>query len=87
MALQCGADIVALNGGMIHENGLYMLRGKVPLPQMIQAQTCWLNKVALALFGPFVVPRIDFEELFFRDFAVCVLRSLARLQQLHLPSS
>ena len=80
-ATKGGVDILAISGGMILENGLYMLRGQVPLGDMISAQTSWLKKISLLLFGPFVVPHIPFEELFFREAGLCVLRTIQQLNR------
>lgn len=71
---RCDVDILAISGGMILDNGLYMLRGDVPLKQMVGAQVEWMKKLGLLLFGPFFVPTMPFKELYFRDFARCILR-------------
>jgi 2,4-dienoyl-CoA reductase-like NADH-dependent reductase (Old Yellow Enzyme family) len=73
----CGVDIIAVSGGMILENGLFMLRGNVPLTEMATAQTNWVTKVAIFLFGPFLVPSYPYEEAFFGESAECILRSLS----------
>ena len=78
-ACEAGVDVLALSGGMILENGLYMLRGEVPLREMAAAQPSWLKKLSLALFGPFVVPQLPFDQLFFRDLALCVLHTVRAL--------
>jgi 2,4-dienoyl-CoA reductase-like NADH-dependent reductase (Old Yellow Enzyme family) len=73
---QARVDVIALSGGMGLRNGLYMLRGDVPLLDMIRAQTNWLTKLALLLFGHFIIPTIPFEERFFRDGALAVLAAI-----------
>ena len=72
-----GVDIIALSGGLILENGLYMLRGKVPLKNMIEACSHdILKKIALFLFGPLIIPYMPYSEMFFRAPALCVLEAL-----------
>lgn len=72
----CGVDIIGVSGGLILENGLFMLRGNVPLSNMIKATTDSWKRVALMIFGPIVIPRIDFNELFFRDAGKCILQAV-----------
>ena len=74
-----GVDIIALSGGLILENGLYMLRGQVPLQNMVDA-CCndFFKKIALFLLGPLIIPYIPYTEMFFRAPALCVLKSLQR---------
>ena len=72
-----GVDIIALSGGLILENGLFMLRGQVPLRNMIEA-CChdFLKRIALFLFGPLLIPYMPYSEMFFRIPARCVLESV-----------
>jgi len=74
----CGVDIigVSVSGGLVHENGLFMLRGNVPLSNMIKATTDTCKRVALMIFGPIVIPRIDFNELYFIDAGKCILQAV-----------
>jgi 4,4'-dithiodibutanoate disulfide reductase len=72
-----GVDILALSGGLILENGLYMLRGKVPLQNMIEAcRHDFIKKCALFLFGPLIIPYMPYSEMFFRAPARCVLETI-----------
>jgi 2,4-dienoyl-CoA reductase-like NADH-dependent reductase (Old Yellow Enzyme family) len=72
----CGVDIIGLSGGLILENGLFMLRGQVPLANMISATTDYVKRIALQIFGPLVIPNMEFRELFFRDPALYISRGL-----------
>ena len=61
-------DLLIPSGGWISRNGFFMLRGDVPLGAMVRAQRkSWLKRVALALFGPFLVPQLPYASAFFRD--------------------
>lgn len=73
---ECGVDIIGLSGGLILENGLFMLRGQVPLANMISATTDWTKRLALQIFGPLVIPNMEFRESFFQLPALYVSRKL-----------
>lgn len=75
---ECGVDILGLSGGLILENGLFMLRGNVPLANMVNATTDWVKRFAMMIFGPIVIPRIDFNEYFFRAGGRCILKSIEK---------
>jgi 2,4-dienoyl-CoA reductase-like NADH-dependent reductase (Old Yellow Enzyme family) len=72
----CGVDIIALSGGLILENGLFMLRGEVPLSNMIAATLDPMKRLALQIFGPIVIPKLAYKEMFFREPALCVRSAL-----------
>eukprot|EP00004_Rigifila_ramosa_P021873 TRINITY_DN588_c0_g1_i1.p1 TRINITY_DN588_c0_g1~~TRINITY_DN588_c0_g1_i1.p1 ORF type:complete len:289 (-),score=55.56 TRINITY_DN588_c0_g1_i1:31-897(-) len=76
MFAAAGADALVLSGGFVTKTGFYMLRGDVPLWNMVTATTSWLKKGALAILGPVLVPAIPFEEAFFRTDALKVLQRL-----------
>ena len=82
----CEVDILAPSGGLILQNGLFMLRGHVPLKEMIRAQSSFLKRIALLVFGPFLIPPIDFRESFFKSAALCVLRTIAKYNLEHKKS-
>jgi 2,4-dienoyl-CoA reductase-like NADH-dependent reductase (Old Yellow Enzyme family) len=74
-------DILGLSGGLILENGLYMLRGEVPLGTMIAATTDPLKRIALTLFGRILVPQFPFQERFFQDPALFVAKKLQQWRE------
>jgi 4,4'-dithiodibutanoate disulfide reductase len=76
-----GVDIIGLSGGLILENGLYMLRGEVPLHKMIAATSDTLKRIALALFGRILVPQFPFQERFFQDPALFVAKKIQEWKQ------
>jgi 2,4-dienoyl-CoA reductase-like NADH-dependent reductase (Old Yellow Enzyme family) len=65
-------DALVLSGGFVSKTPLYMLRGKVPLKEMIEVQSNWLHKVGLSLFGKVFVQTYPFDELFFLEKALQV---------------
>lgn len=66
---EAGASALVLSGGLVSHSALYLLRGERPLRAMVEVETNPLQKVAIALFGPFLVPTIPFEPLFFLEMA------------------
>lgn len=64
-----GVSALVLSGGLVSHSALYLLRGDRPLKAMIEVEENPLQKLALALFGPLLVPRTAFEPLFFLPMA------------------
>lgn len=62
-----GTTALVLSGGLVSHSALYLLRGGRPLKDMIEVETNPLQKVALAVFGPFLVRKVPFEPLFFME--------------------
>ncbi len=61
----CAAII--LSGGFTSKTPFYLMRGKVPLWGMIQNGRNWLEKITMALFGPFIVRPYPYTSNFFLD--------------------
>lgn len=64
-----GTTALVLSGGLVSHSALYLLRGARPLRQMIEVESNRLQKLAIALFGPVLVPVTPFEPLFFLPLA------------------
>jgi 2,4-dienoyl-CoA reductase-like NADH-dependent reductase (Old Yellow Enzyme family) len=64
---QEGMDALVLSGGFVSRTPLFMLRGEVPLRQMMAVQKRTVAKVGLFLFGRLLVQRYPYEEAFFLD--------------------
>ncbi|HEX8951673.1 MAG TPA: NADH:flavin oxidoreductase, partial [Polyangia bacterium] len=62
-----GTSALVLSGGFVSKAPLYMLRGDVPVDEMIAVQRRWTAKVGLFLFGRLLVPHHPFAETFFLD--------------------
>lgn len=71
-----GVDALVLSGGFVSRTPLYMLRGEVPLAQMVAVQDRLAAKVGLYLFGRLLVQRYPYEEAFFFDEAVRVRQAV-----------
>lgn len=73
-----GADALVLSGGFVSKTPFYMLRGDLPVRDMVRVQPSRVRKVGLTLFGRFLVPHHPFAPLFFLDDALAV-RAAVRL--------
>lgn len=62
-----GIDAIVLSGGFTSRTPFYLLRGGRPLKEMIEVDSSRLQKLALRLFGPFLVRAYPFEEMFFLE--------------------
>jgi 2,4-dienoyl-CoA reductase-like NADH-dependent reductase (Old Yellow Enzyme family) len=64
-----GADALVLSGGFVSRSPFYLFRGDRPLGEMIAVEKHIGQKIALALFGPFVVRSYPFVPLYFLPLA------------------
>jgi 2,4-dienoyl-CoA reductase-like NADH-dependent reductase (Old Yellow Enzyme family) len=62
-----GVDALVLSGGYTSKSAFYLFRGEIPRKEMIEVEHSSLIKVALWAFGPMVMRRMPFEELFFLE--------------------
>jgi 2,4-dienoyl-CoA reductase-like NADH-dependent reductase (Old Yellow Enzyme family) len=62
-----GVDAIVLSGGFTSRTPLYLLRGGRPLREMIEVEPSRLQRLALRVFGPFLVKAYPFEEMFFLE--------------------
>lgn len=66
---KAGADALVLSGGFTSITPFYLLRGDVPLWDMVRAEKGLSQKMAMALFGPFIIKKYAFSENFFLPMA------------------
>jgi 2,4-dienoyl-CoA reductase-like NADH-dependent reductase (Old Yellow Enzyme family) len=64
---QEGLDALVLSGGFVSRSSLFMLRGDVPLRQMIAGQDRAMRKLGLFLFGRLLVQQYPYAEAFFLE--------------------
>ncbi|MCD6500343.1 MAG: NADH:flavin oxidoreductase [Deltaproteobacteria bacterium] len=64
-----GVDALVLSGGFVSKTPFYMLRGKLPVKEMVATQKGWLRKTGLTLFGRILVQEYEYRDLFFLDMA------------------
>ena len=67
-----GVDALVLSGGFTSKTPFYLMRGDVPLWNMIRAEKQWVHKAAFTLFGKFVMRKYEFTQNFFLPLALMV---------------
>jgi 2,4-dienoyl-CoA reductase-like NADH-dependent reductase (Old Yellow Enzyme family) len=67
-----GVDAVVLSGGFTSITPFYLMRGEIPLKEMVGSEPNYLQKFALRFFGRSIIKKYDFEENFFYDKALQV---------------
>ena len=73
---QAGADALVLSGGFVSKTPMYVLRGEIPLKEMVAAQRALSRKLGLVLFGRLVVKPFPFSEAYFLDDALEVRKAV-----------
>lgn len=73
---QCGTTALVLSGGLVSHSAMFLLRGERPLRDMIAVEPNPLQKLALGMFGPWLVPVTPFAPLFFLPLAREVRRAV-----------
>ncbi len=64
---KAGADALIPSCGFTSKTPFYMLRGNVPIKEMVSNQNDIFMKAGLALFGRFMVEEVPFDKLFLAD--------------------
>jgi len=62
---QEGVDALVLSGGYTSKTPFYLMRGDVPLKQMVKAEDSLVQKAVMAGFGRMIIRKYKFEENFF----------------------
>ncbi len=70
-----GVDAVMLSGGFTSLTPFYLLRGEIPLREMVTSEPNYLQKAALRFFGMQIIRKYHFTENFFLEKARQVRRS------------
>lgn len=71
-----GVDAVMLSGGFTSLTPFYLMRGELPLKEMVESEANYLQKFALRFFGRTIIKKYDFEENFFLEQAKQVRESV-----------
>lgn len=67
-----GAHALVLSGGFVSRCPMYVMRGEVPLEEMVRGERALHRKLGLALFGRTVVKAYPFSEAYFLEDALQV---------------
>jgi 2,4-dienoyl-CoA reductase-like NADH-dependent reductase (Old Yellow Enzyme family) len=73
-----GADALILSGGFVSKCPWYLLRGEIPVREIVRSQPKLTHKIGAALFGRLVLERYPFQEAYFLEDALQV-RSAVKL--------
>ncbi|MFO7614441.1 MAG: NADH:flavin oxidoreductase [Bacteroidales bacterium] len=73
---KAGVDALILSGGFTSKTPFYLLRGDVPLWEMIKAERQWRHKAAFAVFGKFIIGKYKFKENFFMSLALKIRKAV-----------
>lgn len=79
--LENGADVIIPTAGFILKNGIFMMRGKVPIYRMMVEATSWVKKIAFALVGPWLIPNIKFRSMFLWPTSLQLLNGIKESKQ------
>jgi 2,4-dienoyl-CoA reductase-like NADH-dependent reductase (Old Yellow Enzyme family) len=72
-----GASALIPSSGFTSKTPFYMLRGNLPIKEMVRNQKNYLNKFGLMLFGRFMVQEYDFKKMFLLDGANKIRESIS----------
>jgi len=70
-----GVDAVILSGGFTSRTPFYLMRGEIPLKEMVESEPNIPQKLALKFFGRTIIRKYEFSENFFFDQAIQVRKS------------
>jgi 2,4-dienoyl-CoA reductase-like NADH-dependent reductase (Old Yellow Enzyme family) len=73
---QEGADALVLSGGFVSKCPWYVMRGEIPLKDLIDSHPDPIRKAGLFLFGRFFVKPFPFEEAYFLKDALSVRKAV-----------
>lgn len=62
-----GVNAIELSGGFTSKTPFYLFRGPRPLKEMIAVEKSWPQKLALRMFGTYIIKEYPFQELFFLE--------------------
>jgi len=66
---KAGAAALILSGGYTSRTPFYLMRGDVPLWSMVKAESNFLQKIVMAIFGRAIIGKYEFTENFFLPLA------------------
>jgi 2,4-dienoyl-CoA reductase-like NADH-dependent reductase (Old Yellow Enzyme family) len=71
-----GVNGLVLSGGFTSKTPFYLFRGPRPLKEMIEVEKSWPQKLALRIFGSYIIKEYPFTEMFFLDDARQIRRAV-----------
>jgi len=65
--VEAGVNAIVPSGGLVQRSAFYLLRGDVPLSDMVRAESSWLQRISMRILGPLLVRRFPYSSSFFRE--------------------
>jgi 2,4-dienoyl-CoA reductase-like NADH-dependent reductase (Old Yellow Enzyme family) len=66
---EADVNALVLSGGFTSKTPFYLMRGEIPIKEMIEVEKDRMQKLALRLFGDIIMKKYPFEENFFLNLA------------------
>jgi len=83
MLEKSGVNALVLSGGFTSKTPFYLMRGGIPIKDMIQVEKDKMQKMALRLFGRMIIKKFVFEENFFLPLAK-IIRTRVKMPLVYL---
>jgi len=64
---KAGADALVPSGGLVFKTPFYLMRGTIPLKEMVAAEESGAQRLAIRLFAPMIMRRYPYRSGFFFD--------------------
>ena len=74
--VDAGADCLVPSGGLVARSPFYLMRGRVPLSEMVAAEKSSAQRLAIRLFGPMVMKSYPYRSCFFLEDALQIARAV-----------
>ncbi|RME26633.1 MAG: NADH:flavin oxidoreductase, partial [Deltaproteobacteria bacterium] len=74
---KAGADALVPSGGFVSRTPFFMMRGDVPVRQMVRNERRAFRRMGLRVFGRLVVQRYPYRDLFFFDGAKRIVEAVS----------
>ena len=78
--IQNGADVIIPTAGVILKNGIFMMRGNVPIYRMATEAISWVKKIGIGLCGPWIIESRKFRAMFLWETSLKLLDGLRRAE-------
>ncbi len=62
-----GAHAIVLSGGFVSKAPMYVMRGEMPIYSMTYYMKQWWLKYGVRAVGKYMIPKVDFKELYFLE--------------------
>jgi 2,4-dienoyl-CoA reductase-like NADH-dependent reductase (Old Yellow Enzyme family) len=74
--VRAGVDALVPSGGLVSKSPFYLLRGQVPVREMIAAEKHPAQRLAIRLFAPLLMQSFEYRPNFFLEDALKIVRAV-----------